>query len=256
MHDACATRATRHVLVMTRALPATLLIIALGLGGTHAFAVEAPLPETMPPPPARPGESVVPESRPPAPPDGAAAAVPAEELACRARLDELGVSFEPHPALDEPGGCGAAFPVTVSTLPGGVTLDPPAVMTCAMAEATADFVRDHAAPQTRAIFEADLTAINQVSGYVCRNRNSGDKISEHARANALDWASLELSDGTRVDIIRHKRSEPRRAQLIGRLRDAACGPFKTVLGPGSDPDHADHFHFDLAERRNGGTYCR
>lgn len=246
-------RDARHFRMMTRALPATLLIAALGLGGARA-AADGGLPERMPPPPPRPTEAVAPQS--PAPGAGSPAAVPAEQMACRARLAALGVGFEPHPALDEPGGCGAAFPLTVSGLPGGVALEPPAVMTCGMAEATARFVRDHAAPQARAVFDADLAAINQVSAYVCRDRRSGGKISEHARANALDWGSLDLSDGTRVDIVSHKRSEPRRARLIARLREAACGPFRTVLGPGSDADHADHFHFDLAERRNGGTYCR
>ncbi|TIQ63130.1 MAG: extensin family protein, partial [Mesorhizobium sp.] len=36
----------------------------------------------------------------------------------------------------------------------------------------------------------------------------------------------------------------------------ACGPFKTVLGPGSDADHSLHLHLDLAPRRNGGTFCQ
>lgn len=182
--------------------------------------------------------------------------MPDAEQACRSRLLDLGVGFQEHAPLDEPGGCGAAHPLTVDTLPGGVSLAPSAVMTCALTEATALFVRDHAAPQAGAVFGSELTTIRQVSAYVCRNRRAGDKISEHARANALDWGSMELADGTRIDITRHRRSEPRRARLIGRLREAACGPFKTVLGPGSDPDHADHFHFDLAERRNGAAYCR
>jgi hypothetical protein len=46
------------------------------------------------------------------------------------------------------------------------------------------------------------------------------------------------------------------AKFLDALRKAACGPFKTVLGPGSDADHALHFHFDLAPRRHGGTFCQ
>jgi hypothetical protein len=38
------------------------------------------------------------------------------------------------------------------------------------------------------------------------------------------------------------------------MRKAACGPFNTVLGPGSDPFHGDHFHLDTARGR--GPYCR
>ena len=182
--------------------------------------------------------------------------LPPEEAACRQRLHDLGVVFEEHVTIAEPSGCSAPHPVTVSQLPGNVALRPAAVLTCAMAEATALFVRDHAAPLARREFGSDLVAIDQVSSYVCRPRSDGQKLSEHAFANALDWGGLELAGGTVIDIRSHRRSEPRRARLVAALRDAACGPFTTVLGPGSDADHADHFHFDLAERRNGAAWCR
>jgi hypothetical protein len=44
-------------------------------------------------------------------------------------------------------------------------------------------------------------------------------------------------------------------RFMNTVRTSACGPFKTVLGPGSNADHATHFHFDLAPRRHGGTVC-
>ena len=37
---------------------------------------------------------------------------------------------------------------------------------------------------------------------------------------------------------------------------AACGEFRTVLGPDSDRHHRDHLHLDLQNRRNGSSYCR
>jgi hypothetical protein len=182
--------------------------------------------------------------------------MPAEEIACRARLRELGVEFSEHEPLKEESGCSAPHPLTVTSLPGDVELRPQAVLTCAMAEATATFVRDHAIPMTRQEFGSDLTAIDQVSSYVCRPRNGTQTLSEHAFANALDWGALELADETRIEVRAYQRAEPRRARLISAIRDAACGPFKTVLGPGSDADHADHFHFDMAERRGGSTFCQ
>jgi len=206
------------------------------------------LPQTGPVPEPRPVQGEADTSQPAAKP-------PSEELACRTRLDALGVVYTEHPLPDEPEGCGGAHPVLVEMLPGGVALRPAGVLTCPMAEATARYVRDHAAPAVRDVFDSDLAAIDQVSAYVCRSRRSGDKPSEHARANALDWGALELKDGTTIEIIRHRRIDRRHARLVGRLRDAACGPFTTVLGPGTDPDHADHFHFDLATRR-GDAYCR
>ena len=49
---------------------------------------------------------------------------------------------------------------------------------------------------------------------------------------------------------------PSAAQAMQAFRTAACGPFKTVLGPGSNADHANHFHLDLQKRRNDYLYCK
>jgi hypothetical protein len=207
------------------------------------------LPAAPPAPPPRAPDQPEMQSSGPAP-------IPAEEKACRARLSAMGVVFEEAAPISEPEGCSAPHPLTVSRLPGGVSLEPSAVLTCAMAEATALFVRDQAQPAIRAEFGTGLDSIRQVSSYVCRPRNGSSKLSEHAYANALDWGTLALDDGSSIDVRAHGRTEPRRTRLIETLRKAACGPFKTVLGPGSDADHADHFHFDMAERRNGGTFCQ
>ncbi|MEO3385195.1 extensin family protein [Mesorhizobium sp. CAU 1741] len=212
-----------------------------------------------------PEEIEIPSSRPDAPatkaPDqtvlqSTAEKMPAEEAACRRRLLATGTVFKEHEPLSDASGCSAPWPLTVTRLPGDVDLRPEAVMTCAMAEATADFVTDHAEPLAREVFEEGIAAVNQVSAYVCRPRAGTSTLSEHAFANALDWGSVELTDGTTIAVRHYRRSEPRRARLMAELRKAACGPFKTVLGPGTDADHADHFHFDMAERRNGGTWCR
>lgn len=83
----------------------------------------------------------------------------------------------------------------------------------------------------------------------------GAKLSEHAFANALDWSALTLADGTRIEVRAHDAAtEPRAFGLISTLHARACGPFATVLGPGADADHADHFHFDLAKRRT--PFCQ
>ncbi|NDW07005.1 hypothetical protein GTK09_21555 [Jiella sp. 40Bstr34] len=52
------------------------------------------------------------------------------------------------------------------------------------------------------------------------------------------------------------KKDQREKEFLDAVRSAACGPFKTVLGPGTDADHATHFHFDMAARRNGATYCK
>jgi hypothetical protein len=44
-------------------------------------------------------------------------------------------------------------------------------------------------------------------------------------------------------------------KILAAVRAKACGPFGTVLGPGSDRFHSDHFHLDTARYRSG-SYCK
>jgi hypothetical protein len=39
------------------------------------------------------------------------------------------------------------------------------------------------------------------------------------------------------------------------VRASACAHFATVLGPGSDSEHAEHVHVDLEPRRNDYKLC-
>ena len=48
----------------------------------------------------------------------------------------------------------------------------------------------------------------------------------------------------------------RQRGLLNNVRSDACDYFTTVLGPGYDIFHRDHFHFDLMQRRNGHRACR
>lgn len=206
----------------------------------------------MVPPPRKPDTRIESDT----PPSAGASTLPADENACRQALTALGGAFvEADPIDDGAQGCAALHPLTVSRLSAGVALQPPALLTCAMAEASARYVRDHAAPLALRELGARLAAVEQASAYVCRPRHGTRKLSEHAFANALDWSAVVLEDGTRIEIRAYDASsEPRRARFLAALRAAACGPFATVLGPGSDADHADHFHFDMAKRRN--PFCQ
>ncbi|MGQ2907143.1 MAG: extensin family protein [Aliihoeflea sp.] len=217
----------------------------------------APLPSPRPDAPEspEPDAAVADEVPVDAPRSRQSTAMPSGEIACRARLRELGVAFEEHPPQSEPEGCKIAHPLTVSSLGGGVALEPEGVMNCAIAEANARFVRDQAQQQAARHLSARIAAVNQVSAYICRPRHGTRKLSEHAFGNALDWGAVVLEDERRIDVRAYRRGSPE-ATFFAAMRKSACGPFTTVLGPGSDADHADHFHFDLAERSNGSTYCR
>ena len=178
--------------------------------------------------------------------------LPPGEMACRQRLTELGVKFDNHPAESDPAGCSIPYPVIVKSLGTNIGLTPDAEMNCATAEATARFARDVISPAAQDVLGQPLKSISHASAYVCRPRNGTQKLSEHAFGNALDISSFTLSDGTTVAV---ELTPPEKNGIfVNNVRRAACGPFKTVLGPG-DPDHSEHLHFDLAPRRHGGTVC-
>jgi hypothetical protein len=134
-----------------------------------------------------------------------------------------------------------------------ITVRPAAMLRCPMAEAVAQWARDGLDPAVGEL-ESPLIAITNKGSYGCRgrNNNTGAKISEHGRGNALDLGPISLANGAVMDL--SDRSVPQ--SIRQRLRDAACHRFTTVLGPGSDPFHADHIHIDLAERTRGYRLCQ
>jgi hypothetical protein len=181
--------------------------------------------------------------------------MPAGERACRERLETLGVVFEERRAEHDPEiGCSIPYPLSVKTLGADIDIAPEAILNCAMTEAAASFVAEIIVPAATAELGAGLKSISQASTYVCRPRHGGGKMSEHAFSNALDIASFTLANGAIVEIGPVPPEKDKK--FLDTLRKAACGPFKTVLGPGSDADHAQHFHLDLEPRRNGGTFCQ
>lgn len=226
---------------------------------------EIPVPDTRPADAGETGEPENPAEREKTPekkpaPDPRSALIPdetmpAQEVACRARLKALGVGFEEHKAESEPAsGCAIPYPLMLTKLGKSVDIAPQAEMNCQMAEAVARFVADTVSPAAKARLGAEVKAVDHASAYVCRPRHNGGKMSEHAFGNALDIASFTLTDGAKIEI--EPAPPEKEKKFLADIRKAACGPFKTVLGPGSDPDHELHFHLDLEPRRNGGTFCQ
>ncbi len=271
-------------MILSRALIAlwlatsTLVIGAEAPAATIVLPRKAPIPQPSerpaPPPEEAPAKPPVPTPRPdgetasekppeetPVPADPRSAEeprspLPAEEAACRQRLNALGVQFEASEARhDENIGCALPYPLVVKTLGPAIGLEPEAEMNCRMAEAAARFMAGTVAPTARSQLGAGLKSVSQASAYVCRPRHNREKMSEHAFSPAPDIASFTLTDGTRVDV-EAAPDQKAAGKFLADIRKAACGPFKTVLGPGSDADHAVHFHLDLEPRRNGGTFCQ
>jgi hypothetical protein len=93
------------------------------------------------------------------------------------------------------------------------------------------------------------------ASYACRPRNNqkGNRISEHGRGRAIDISAIVLANGTSITVL-GDWGKGKGGKILKTVRAAACGPFTTVLGPGSDRFHRDHLHLDTARGR--GHWCR
>jgi hypothetical protein len=101
--------------------------------------------------------------------------------------------------------CGDPAPVVLRSI-DNVDLQPPAVVNCAMVASLYHWVEDTLQPTAQDVLGTRITRLRNLSGYACRNRNgsvhSADKLSEHARANAIDIASFVTADGRTIDVAR------------------------------------------------------
>ena len=178
-----------------------------------------------------------------------------KELMCRRELKRLKVQFTPVPTVRGEGECGIAAPIRVTSLSRRIALRPAATMNCQAALASARWAHRELAPAARRRYASNVREVRHISAYSCRRiRNSG-RLSEHGKGNALDIGAIKLGNGRTIDVAKPGFFSFREKSFLKSIRKGACEHFRTVLGPGSDRDHADHFHFDMKARRNGSTYC-
>jgi hypothetical protein len=152
-------------------------------------------------------------------------------------------------------GCGIAQPVSITRV-NGLALTQASTVDCDTARAFERWLREAAVPAMQR-HGGGIARVQVAAHYACRSRNNrpGARISEHGRGRAIDVSGFILANGERVNVLRNFRSGTY-ARALQQMHRSACGIFRTTLGPGSDRFHEDHFHYDLARHRGGGTYCR
>lgn len=205
----------------------------------------------VPQPEAKPGTAQGQEEEKPVPGDDFAT--------CRTELERLGAKFSvpEMPAAD--GKCKVPNPVqitAISTPAGEVGFPGGPILNCIFAKRFTAWVSDIAAPVVKAHTGEGLAAIVTGPGYECRTRN-GDtttKISEHAFGNAIDIAAFKLEDKESLPVANVTKTGNVESRWLMALRISACGYFTTVLGPGSNEAHAEHYHFDLGLHGKSGNY--
>ncbi len=292
----------------------TYVMLMAGTASLHSQQPPAPVPDSAA------GQVPLPERNPARlapPPHPSQISVPdwtAQEIQeamdrCAMMLADTGVVYRHIEPLRD-GRCGTPAPIELSAIGANpsVAVTPPARVTCGLAaslSAWSDAILQKAA---RTHLDDTITGIRNVASYVCRNRyGSLDKrISEHARANALDMAAFKTQSGTWITVLDlwalppeeravppalsesgvaltsadnssadNKTDIPAKpapesvaevpatvempefkpeSAFLHEIHTGACTLFGTVLGPEANEAHKDHFHYDLAERRNA-NYC-
>ncbi|MFB2551678.1 extensin family protein [Ensifer soli] len=183
--------------------------------------------------------------------------MPSTEAACRAELTRLGVRFAEVPPISQGKSCGIPYPLKLSGLSGNITVKPAVTLNCQVTLAFARWVKNELNPAARARYLSGIAAIEPMGGYSCRTINSrrGNPMSEHARGNAIDIGTFVLKSGKEIDVRQKGFFAFREKGLLKAVRGDSCKYFTTVLGPGSDPQHWNHFHFDLRSHKSGRRHC-
>jgi hypothetical protein len=180
------------------------------------------------------------------------------ENACLAqRLIHTSAYVQPAHEINGPGICGLTQPFKVTALlDGEVTFNGSYTLDCPMIAALNTWLTDVVQPTAQARFGQRVVEIIAMGTYSCRSINNqpGAGISEHAFANAIDIGGFRLADGREISIVRDwTRGDEQAQAFLRELHGGACRDFTTVLGPGYNIFHYNHFHLDLAMHGNMST---
>lgn len=162
---------------------------------------------------------------------------------CTARLDELGVTWNPAPAARK-----VNTPIYLPTMEiRGLRLESifrkgPFVMDCHLARALGEV-----ADQLRASGVATLR-FSTIHDYrtIRKKQKKYTILSRHAIGLAMDVYEIVFDDGSKVVVKKHYRRNRDKLRAIEELVRGS-GFFRALLTPGNDPrSHHDHFHFEAA----------
>jgi Extensin-like protein C-terminus len=172
--------------------------------------------------------------------------------------------IEPLPEISGPGICGMTHPFKVYALKDGtIPLSKPVVLDCPMIPTLEAWVDQWVQPSALSRLGAPVAELEVFGAYSCRTVDNlaNTKLSEHAYGNAIDVSGFKLADGREIPIVSAwKTTDTQESAFVHEAQAGACRDFTTVLAPGSDSFHYNHFHLDLANHgsTNTGrrTYCR
>lgn len=180
---------------------------------------------------------------------------------CEKELKRRRITFKRLDEITDPKGCIVERPLLIGSLSGGIKLSSQMTLRCEVILAMDDWTNIIVKPSALLHLDQKLTEIKTSTSYQCRTRNNkpGVKVSEHGFANGVDITGFVTEDISVINVSPKldKTSDKSfaHAKFQAAVRAGACSYFTTVLGPGTNASHQDHFHFDLAYRKSGYRLC-
>jgi hypothetical protein len=183
------------------------------------------------------------------------------EAACLARGEvrtSAYVSLRGSP-IQGAGSCGMEQPLRVNAFASGqIGVTATQTLACPIVSTTDRFLEKVVQPAAMGVLGSPIIEM-KAGSYSCRAMNNGTgtaRRSEHSFGNALDIFSFRTADGREITVKNGWRGAPQEQDFLREVFVGACSHYKTVLGPGADMFHYDHFHVDLARHAGGRSICR
>jgi hypothetical protein len=175
---------------------------------------------------------------------------------CLADLGASGARFDPLPDTYAAPGCNKLGTVQLMALAGDraplsvANLGP---VQCQVAKAFGDWARFGVDRAARQILGSPVARIETMGSYACRTVAGTERLSAHARAEAIDVSGFVLADGRRIVLKRDwNGGDAATREFLRVVHRSACKRFGTVLGPEYNAAHEDHFHLE----GTGAKFCR
>jgi hypothetical protein len=179
-----------------------------------------------------------------------------QDSACIADLGASGARFDPLPDTYAAPGCNKLGTVQLMALAGDraplsvANLGP---VQCGVAKAFGDWARFGVDRAARQILGSPVAKIETMGSYACRKVAGTERLSAHARAEAIDVSAFVLADGRRIVLKRDwQGADAPTREFLRVVHKSACKRFGTVLGPAYNAAHEDHFHLE----GGGAKFCR
>jgi hypothetical protein len=153
------------------------------------------------------------------------------------------------------GACGILAPIRLDGFDMNVgpriAFSPAPILSCKLAEALHRWLRDVVQPSAKKHLQTAIVRVGTLSAYQCRSRydDPGQRISEHAFANAVDIDEFVTAKGEHITVLDDWKAADERAAFLHEVHAGACAIFGTTLGPEANESHKNHFHLDMKERR-------